>query len=138
MSRFWSLDDPRHPSTQDGEALAGSSHPGVISSTSMVGPDALYAGLVEGYVPSERMEIGVDSYLPGGSSPRHAHADREKLFVVLAGRARITIGDDARKLGPGGTAFVPVGVAHHFENVGEDVLHLLAAFAHLEAPRSRD
>ena len=133
-SLMWSMHDPRHPSTVDPDAFAGSSHVGVVSSVSLVGPDVLYAGSVAGYAPSQRMEIGVDSYAPGGRTPSHAHADREKLFVVLAGRARVTIGSESRVLGPGGTAFVPVDVEHAFENVGDDTLHMLAAFAHLEPP----
>ena len=51
MSRIWSLADPRHPSTVDGADLQPSIHVGVVSSTALVGPDALYAGSIHGRPP---------------------------------------------------------------------------------------
>src|SRR5437879_2978233 len=83
---------PRHPSTVDGKDLPPSRHVGVLSTNTLVGPGKLYGDTVPGYAPSRRMEVGVDTYASGGSSPTHRHADREKLFVVLEGQARIWVG----------------------------------------------
>ena len=134
FSRMWSPSDPRHPSTVDGRDLPPSRHVGVISTNTLVGPGNLYGDTVPGYAPSRRMEVGVDTYAPGGSSPTHRHADREKLFVVLEGQARIRVGDESRVLGRRGLAFVPADVSHGFENPGTGDLQLLSIVALLTIP----
>jgi mannose-6-phosphate isomerase-like protein (cupin superfamily) len=134
FSRMWSPMDPRHPSTVEGDHLPPGRHVGVLSTNTLIGPGAMYGDSVGGYAPSRRMEVGVDIYAAGGSSPMHAHADREKLFVVLSGQARITVGDESRVLERSGLAFVPADVPHGFENPGTGNLELLSIVALLTVP----
>jgi quercetin dioxygenase-like cupin family protein len=47
------------------------------------------------------------------SPPLHTHPQDES-YVVLEGRLTIKAGDERFELGPGGTALVPMGVAHTF------------------------
>ncbi len=58
--------------------------------------------------------------LPGGRIPRHRHPDLEHEQYVLAGRMRIGLGDRVYEVGPGDAVFIPPGVAHWYENPGED------------------
>lgn len=52
---------------------------------------------------------------PGGGSPLHTLAG-DKLFVVLAGELTLIIGDAEHPTSAGGSATVPAGVPHRFEN----------------------
>jgi len=58
--------------------------------------------------------------LPGGRIPRHRHPDLEHEQYVLAGRMRIGLDDRVYQVGPGDVVFIPPGVAHWYENPGED------------------
>jgi len=64
------------------------------------------------------------SVSPGAGSPLHTISG-DKLFVVLDGELVLIIGDDEHVAGPGGTGFVPTGVAHRFENRSDREARLL-------------
>ena len=50
---------------------------------------------------------------------------REEVFVVLAGRADIRIGEDDQSAGVGDAIVVPVDTLFELRNAGPDVLRLL-------------
>lgn len=56
---------------------------------------------------------------PGGSMPRHTNAVEHEQYV-LQGRARIGIGDEVYEVGPGHVVFIPAGVPHWYENIGDE------------------
>ena len=134
---MWNPGDPRHPSTLEGEALDPSGHDGILSTFNLAWPFGLDGG-DNAASQSRSMFIGLDLYAPGGRTPPHVHADREKVFMVLDGRARLTVGDESRILDPGGLAFVPVKVAHGFENMGPGNLRIMQVIAWLARPSDRD
>src|SRR3954462_11838403 len=49
----------------------------------------------------------------GASPPRHTHPQDES-YIVLDGQLTVQAGERRFELGPGGTATVPMGVAHTF------------------------
>ena len=49
----------------------------------------------------------------GASPPRHAHPQDES-YIVVDGRLTVQAGERRFELGPGGTAAVPMGIAHTF------------------------
>jgi quercetin dioxygenase-like cupin family protein len=49
----------------------------------------------------------------GASPPRHTHPQDES-YIVVDGRLTVQAGERRFELGPGGTAAVPMGVAHTF------------------------
>jgi len=53
------------------------------------------------------------------------HARRSENWIVASGRARVTRGDDTIHLGPGESVYLPVGVAHRMENVGDCLLRII-------------
>lgn len=71
---------------------------------------------------------------PGCGAPAHVHCATEEVLVVLAGRARIWVEDEAVVLEDGGSVVVPASARHGFENVGEGVLHMLASLAAAAPP----
>ena len=51
---------------------------------------------------------------PGGGMPLHTNAVEHEQYV-LAGRARISIGDEVHEVSTGNVVFIPAGVPHHYE-----------------------
>jgi mannose-6-phosphate isomerase-like protein (cupin superfamily) len=73
----------------------------------------------------------LEQHMPAGfAPPRHVHLDEEEVFAVFEGRLRVTCGAQEWLVGPGDTVFLPRGVAHGFEVVGDEP----ARIWHLTAP----
>jgi mannose-6-phosphate isomerase-like protein (cupin superfamily) len=62
-----------------------------------------------------------------GQSPQ----TEDEVYFVTAGRARVSVGDDQRPVGPGSLIYVAAGVPHRFHNIPAD-LRLLVFFAPAE------
>lgn len=69
----------------------------------------------------------------GAKDPQSPHTEDE-LYVVMSGRARVTVGDDERDVRPGSVIFVGAGVTHRFHDI-EERLVLLVAFGPAEDSR---
>ncbi len=61
---------------------------------------------------------------PGGGMPRHTNTVEHEQYV-LRGRARIGIGEETFEVGPGDVVFIPRGVPHWYENIGEEPFEFL-------------
>ncbi len=64
----------------------------------------------------------------GEGPPLHVHANEEEILYVLDGEARFRVRDDIRSAATGAFMFVPRGVPHCFQAVGERPARLLIAF----------
>ncbi|MDH3297990.1 MAG: cupin domain-containing protein [Gemmatimonadota bacterium] len=62
----------------------------------------------------------------GGGMPRHTNAVEHEQYV-LRGRGRIGIGDDVFEVGPDDVVYIPAGVPHWYETVGEEPFEFLCA-----------
>ncbi len=60
----------------------------------------------------------IDSDSDGGA-PRHVHSHEDECFYVLDGSISVECGDDAWELDPGSFVFLPRGVPHAWDVVGE-------------------
>ena len=69
----------------------------------------------------------------GATDPQSPHTEDE-LYVVMSGRARVTVGDDVRDVRPGSVIFVGTGVVHRFHDIAERLV-LLVAFGPAEDSR---
>ena len=54
-----------------------------------------------------------------GGAPRHVHAREDEAFYVLEGAITVECGDDAWELQSGAFVFLPRGVPHAWDVVGE-------------------
>ena len=81
-------------------------------------------------------DLSVGLYVLAAGQPdlQQPHTEDE-IYYVVAGRARITVGDEIRAVRPGSIVFVGSGVAHHFHDITED-LTLLVAFGPAEGSRA--
>lgn len=69
----------------------------------------------------------------GAIDPQMPHAEDE-LYVVMAGRGRVTVGDASRDVGPGTIVFVGARVEHRFHDITERLV-LVVAFGPAEGSR---
>jgi quercetin dioxygenase-like cupin family protein len=65
---------------------------------------------------------------PGCRLPRHTDS-AEETIVVLAGRARVEVGDEEGDVPAGALALVPQDVPHEVRNAGDETLRFLALYA---------
>lgn len=81
-------------------------------------------------------DLSAGSYVleAGATDPQSPHAEDE-LYYVVAGRARVTVGDEVWEVVPGSLVFVGARVPHRFHDITER-LELLVIFG--PAERSRD
>ena len=76
------------------------------------------------------LSAGVYELPAGGSDPQDPHHEDE-VYVVLAGEAAITVGDERRPVRSGSVVFVAAGVPHRFHDIASD-LAVLVVFAPAE------
>jgi mannose-1-phosphate guanylyltransferase/mannose-6-phosphate isomerase len=62
---------------------------------------------------------------PGGRLSLQMHHKRSEHWVVIAGTARVTRGDEAFDLQVGHSTEIPVETPHRLENPGQEVLHII-------------
>ncbi|MGH2478022.1 MAG: cupin domain-containing protein [Candidatus Limnocylindrales bacterium] len=69
----------------------------------------------------------------GATDPQQPHTEDE-LYVVMSGRASVTVGGDTRDVVPGSIIFVAAHVEHRFHDI-EERLVLVVAFGPAEYAR---
>lgn len=65
----------------------------------------------------------------GQGPPRHLHRLEDELFYVLEGEIRVEAGDEVLDAPQGALVFIPRGVPHVFQAVGDAPARLLVIFA---------
>jgi quercetin dioxygenase-like cupin family protein len=65
---------------------------------------------------------------PGEGPPLHTHTREEETIYVVSGDFRWQLGDELSDAPPGSFAFIPRGVAHTWQNIGEQPGMILATF----------
>jgi quercetin dioxygenase-like cupin family protein len=67
-------------------------------------------------------EAVLETIEAGRATPANAHSSFVQMYFMLAGRARVHIGGEAREITAPAVAFVPRQTDHHVENIGDDRL----------------
>lgn len=62
---------------------------------------------------------------PGAILSLQLHHHREEHWIVVAGRARVTRGDETLELARNESVFIPVQTAHRIENPGDGPLEFI-------------
>lgn len=68
---------------------------------------------------------------PGGGMPEHTNTVEHEQYV-LRGRARISIGGEEFDVQAGDVVFIPEGVPHWYQNVGEEDFEFLCVVPNKE------
>ena len=56
--------------------------------------------------------VGLNCFERGQSQRTHTHAGADKFYLVVSGRARMTVGGETREAGPGTVVWAPADVPH--------------------------
>ena len=73
------------------------------------------------------MSVGLYTLPAGGTDGQSPHTEDE-IYIVMAGRASFTAGNETRDAGPGDVIFVPAHVPHRFHDISQE-LRILVVFA---------
>jgi mannose-6-phosphate isomerase-like protein (cupin superfamily) len=95
-------------------------------------PDASGATYIEQFATKD-LSVGTYSLRTGAIDAQSPHTEDE-IYVVTAGSAHFTGGDQTVEVGPGTVLFVPAKEAHRFHDITED-LALLVFFGPAEGSR---
>jgi mannose-6-phosphate isomerase-like protein (cupin superfamily) len=76
-------------------------------------------------VRSHDLSVGVYVLEAGGTDHQQPHTEDE-VYVVLEGRAVITVGDEERPVAPGSIVFVAADVGHRFRDIEERLVVFVA------------
>src|SRR5204863_10052900 len=60
----------------------------------------------------DHLFVGVNCFEPGQTQRIHTHAGADKFYLVVSGRARMTVGGETREAGPGTVVWAPADVPH--------------------------
>jgi quercetin dioxygenase-like cupin family protein len=81
--------------------------------------------------------LGLNCFEPGQRQAAHTHAGADKFYLVVSGKARITVGAETRVTGPGTLVWAPADVAHGVDEALERTV-LLVGIAPPPPPRPRE
>lgn len=79
----------------------------------------------------ESQNLFYDAYclLPGQQQKVHSHEASDKVYYVVEGTGRFTIGEEERDLGPGHAVIARAGEPHGVENRSGENVTLLVTMA---------
>jgi quercetin dioxygenase-like cupin family protein len=70
--------------------------------------------------------VGLNCFEPGQSQKVHAHAGADKFYLVMTGKARMTVGEETREVGPGTVVWAPADLPHGVAQALERTVMLVA------------
>jgi len=82
-------------------------------------------GYYEGIDVGERFQAKRIVVKPGSKLSLQKHQYRAEHWVVVSGKARVTRGEDSLVLYANQSTYIPLGVIHRLENIGDTELHLI-------------
>ncbi|MEM9011649.1 MAG: mannose-1-phosphate guanylyltransferase/mannose-6-phosphate isomerase [Pseudomonadota bacterium] len=82
-------------------------------------------GWYETLVLGGRFQVKQIMVHPGAQLSLQSHVHRSEHWVVVAGTARITVGNDERILAENESVYIPLGATHRLANPGKIDLHLI-------------
>jgi mannose-6-phosphate isomerase-like protein (cupin superfamily) len=79
------------------------------------------------FVKERNMSVGLYALNAGELDPQQPH-NQDEVYLVVSGRAAITVGMETTQVGRGSVVYVPAGVAHKFHHITED-LRVMVVFS---------
>jgi quercetin dioxygenase-like cupin family protein len=103
------------------------SSPSPFSDLDGLGAQRIWEGVVGRVVEGERVTLAVIELDPDSLVPEHSH-ENEQVGVLVNGLLEFRIGDETRRVGPGGTWCIPANVPHEVQT-GPDGAVVVEVFA---------
>jgi mannose-1-phosphate guanylyltransferase/mannose-6-phosphate isomerase len=82
-------------------------------------------GYYEGIDAGDNFQAKRIMVKPGSKLSLQMHHQRAEHWVVVSGKARVTRGEDLLVLYPNQSTYIPLGVKHRLENIGDEPLYLI-------------
>jgi mannose-6-phosphate isomerase-like protein (cupin superfamily) len=82
--------------------------------------------LARGDVADDKLAVTWVDVAPGGRQIAHNHPEVQ-IYVIVAGRGRMLVGEEQKEVSAGELIYVPSGLMHGIENLGEDILSYVSA-----------
>ena len=60
----------------------------------------------------QHLFVGLNCFEPAQTQRLHTHAGADKFYLIVSGRAVMTVGDETREAGPGTVIWAPADVPH--------------------------
>lgn len=76
-------------------------------------------------VAGDRLLLGLNCFEPGQLQSVHTHADADKFYLILSGKARMQVGEQIVIAEAGDLVWAPAGLPHGVEEVVERTLMLV-------------
>jgi quercetin dioxygenase-like cupin family protein len=70
--------------------------------------------------------VGLNCFEPGQSQKVHVHGGSDKFYLVVSGKARMTVGDETREVEAGTVVWAPTDLPHGVEEALERTVMLVA------------
>ena len=83
-------------------------------------------GLKVDLVKAGRMFAGLNTFEPGQGQRVHVHPDADKFYLIVTGKARMTVGAVTREAGEGTLVWAPAGTPHGVDEALERTVMLVA------------
>ena len=115
---------PRSASGRVGEVVARlkqDSVPQAIASTRELRPWGWFERIAHG----DHFQVKRILVQPGASMSLQSHLHRAEHWVIVAGTATVTVGDEQRALQANQSVYIPAGSRHRLENRGETPIMLI-------------
>ncbi len=82
-------------------------------------------GTYESVDDGQRFQVKHITVKPGGKLSLQMHHHRAEHWIIVAGTAQVTCGEESRLLSENESIHIPVGTKHRLENPGKLPLHLI-------------
>ncbi|MEV5509153.1 cupin domain-containing protein [Streptomyces orinoci] len=79
------------------------------------------------FLRERNMSVGLYALDAGSPDPQGPH-QQDEVYLVMSGRASITVGTETTEVGRGSVVYVPAGQPHRFHHISED-LRVLVVFS---------
>lgn len=79
------------------------------------------------FLKERTMSAGLYALKAGEADPQSPHA-QDEIYLVVSGRASLTVGEETTSVARGSVVFVPAGTPHRFHHISED-LRVLVVFS---------
>ncbi|MGH7508334.1 MAG: cupin domain-containing protein [Gemmatimonadales bacterium] len=74
----------------------------------------------------QQLFVGLNCFEPGQSQKVHVHTGSDKFYLVISGKARMTVGDETREVGEGTVVWAPADLPHGVAQALERTVMLVA------------
>ena len=73
--------------------------------------------------------MGMAIVPPGSEIPWHVHEEQQEIMIVIQGKGKAIIGDEEEIVTLESTFFVPEGIKHRIQNIGDVDLKIVWCYS---------